>query len=208
MQLTCSLLVSWQKKLLFFSSRTLRVSFNTQGQDVEPNSVIGGDDKAGFEGNVAGYISAENLNIYLFAKFYFLHIQNIIRCYFPLLMFGRCLLVQKNFCQCFRLDWLVWKMILTNHLAVPQRQLCHFERNISKELWKMITKPKPIKYYVLCHSRFCTYCPAILILLSITFRSGRKRFSHSTGKTKQTVTSTSVMLSHLYFIVAFFCVCW
>lgn len=39
------------------------MSFNTQGQDVEPNSVIGGDDKAGFEGNVAGYISAENLNI-------------------------------------------------------------------------------------------------------------------------------------------------
>lgn len=34
------------------------MSFNTQGQDAELNSVIGGDDKAGFEGNVAGYISA------------------------------------------------------------------------------------------------------------------------------------------------------
>lgn len=48
MLLTCSLLASRERKLLFFSSSTLRVSFSTVGEDAEPNPAIGSDDKSGF----------------------------------------------------------------------------------------------------------------------------------------------------------------
>lgn len=188
MLLTWTLLVNWEKELSFFSSRTLRVSFNTPGQGAELNSAMRGNNKSEFEGNTAVALSVP--------KVHFLHIRT-----WSLDAVSYRLLSKYVYShQVVSVGALSWTSFCMRDASGKSSSLPASKTtlSLSKKYFEEIVIEKFVLWDIRTWSQ--TYCTRIFMLLHVVLGVEEKN--------NRNVTDTSVMLSPLQFTVASLCICW